>query len=163
MDAETRIRSVLRSVLLGGLLGLAACASTPQTAERTTVTGTMLDGSRYAYVPGQPTLFVFWASWCESCRRESPSLVALNARPDLDVIGINIDLDRTDATAAVGQLELTYPSIYDPDLAVWDSFSVSATPTLVLVDADGVMVKRTNSTSYLPQSFDSDNTPPTAR
>jgi thiol-disulfide isomerase/thioredoxin len=103
-----------------------------------------LQGSAARFDPStlrKPTLFAFWASWCTSCRRELPNLIALyeGHRGQLDVIGVNVDKDMTKAIEFAATANIPYESVLDPDLRISDLFDVRKTPTFILVDKNGLI------------------------
>ena len=60
----------------------------------------------------------FWATWCEPCRREMPSLEKLSTffHPDeLQVVGISVDSDRNLAQEFSLRYKLTIPMLSDSD------------------------------------------------
>lgn len=68
-----------------------------------------------------PLVVNFWATWCEPCRREMPSLEKLNTLfdpKDLQVIGISVDSDRNLAQEFSLRYKLTIPMLSDHDQAV---------------------------------------------
>jgi cytochrome c biogenesis protein CcmG/thiol:disulfide interchange protein DsbE len=46
---------------------------------------------------GKPVVVNYWASWCAPCVEEHPQLVALAAKADVIVAGVNMKDDPTDA------------------------------------------------------------------
>jgi cytochrome c biogenesis protein CcmG/thiol:disulfide interchange protein DsbE len=76
-----------------------------------------LDGSgtgRIADYRGRWVLVNLWASWCEPCREESPTLQRFHERHrnrDVTVVGINVQDNSDDARAFVRQYRLTYPQL----------------------------------------------------
>lgn len=87
---------------------------------------------------GKPTLLMFWATWCPSCKQELPELAQLQEThgDQVNVITVSMD-DKVEA------LEKFYsdgkPEVQtfhgDHDLA--RQFGVEAIPTLVLFDGQG--------------------------
>ncbi len=63
----------------------------------------------------------FWATWCEPCRREMPSLEKLSTvfyPKDLLVIGISVDSDRNLAREFSLRYKLTIPMLSDSNQAL---------------------------------------------
>ena len=79
-----------------------------------------LDGhaaSSAAY-PDAALVVNFWATWCEPCRHEMPSLEKLSTLfhpKDLRVIGIAVDSDRNLAREFRLRYKLTFPILSDSD------------------------------------------------
>ena len=68
-----------------------------------------------------PLVVNFWATWCEPCRREMPSLEKLGTLfypKDLLVIGISVDSDRNLAREFGLRYKLTIPMLSDSDQAL---------------------------------------------
>jgi thiol-disulfide isomerase/thioredoxin len=60
---------------------------------------------------GRPTLFNFWATWCEPCRREIPLLLKLrreHAADGVEVVGIAVD-SRDAVLKYAQEMHIDYP------------------------------------------------------
>ncbi len=96
---------------------------------------------------GRVVLVNFWASWCELCLRELPSMSRLQvemAGSDFTVIAINIDREGLPAAAPYSErLGLDALEIYlDPRSRVAREVGVNQMPTTVLYDRDGNEIGR---------------------
>jgi thiol-disulfide isomerase/thioredoxin len=94
---------------------------------------------------GQPVLLVFWAPWCKVCQRDLPLLSEFYQRDkpaQLSVVSIGFADTRTNVAQFVKERSGTFvfPSAYDEDRWVAQAFKVNATPTYVLLDAQGSIV-----------------------
>ena len=108
-----------------------------------------LSGEPISYSPNEqntPVLLVVWASWCRYCLAEMPELIELahELQDKLTILGINVDRNPQNGHQIVETRQPPYPSVSDPDLAVADKYKVRGTPDLILIDSDGIIVKRTN-------------------
>lgn len=88
---------------------------------------------------GQALVINFWATWCEPCREEMPSLALLaqSQNGKLRVLAVNFK----ELSAAVNQFvattSLTIPTLRDPDGALARAWGIRVFPSTVLVGADG--------------------------
>ncbi|HXJ84091.1 MAG TPA: TlpA disulfide reductase family protein [Candidatus Methylomirabilis sp.] len=84
----------------------------------------------------------FWATWCEPCTLEMPTLEALwqqyRAR-GLVVVGVSVDrgAPKTVLDPYVKRLGLTFPVLVDPDLKTADGWHVAALPATFIIRPDG--------------------------
>ena len=94
---------------------------------------------------GKPTLLVFWASWCRVCQKELPVLGGFYAkdRPaPLRMISIGFSDLRGNIESYVKEHpeSFVFPAAFDIDNDVAQAFKITATPTVVLLDAQGNIV-----------------------
>lgn len=89
---------------------------------------------------GRAVLLNFWASWCEPCRAEMPSLQALAEREGaqrLVVLAINLKEPAEAIQRFVQGTQLRLPVVPDPQGDMARAWGVSVFPSTVLVGADG--------------------------
>ncbi len=84
----------------------------------------------------------FWATWCQPCTVEMPSLEALWRRyrdRGLIVVGVCVDRGAPKALLEpyVRNLKLTFPILLDPDSKTSDRWRVTALPATFLVRPGG--------------------------
>jgi thiol-disulfide isomerase/thioredoxin len=94
---------------------------------------------------GKPALLIFWASWCPVCQKELPVLGRFYAkdRPaQLRVLSIGFSDLRGNIERYVKAHpeSFVFPTAFDIDNDVAQAFKITATPTLVLLDAQGTIV-----------------------
>lgn len=94
---------------------------------------------------GRPVLLVFWAPWCRVCQRDLPLIgeFAQREKPaSLHILAIGFADTRTNVEQFVKARSDTFvfPTAYDEDRWVAQSFKINATPTYVLLDAQGHVV-----------------------
>jgi thiol-disulfide isomerase/thioredoxin len=82
----------------------------------------------------------FWATWCEACMVEMPSLIQLRAAykdKGLEVIGINLDENpETVVPKAMKELGIIFPVFNDNDNKISEYFDVRAIPLSIVVNSD---------------------------
>lgn len=89
---------------------------------------------------GQVVLVDFWASWCGPCRQSFPWLGRLQARHaarGLQVVGINVDRQRSAAEQFLAQVPAAFTLAFDPAGEVARRYAVQGMPSSVLIGADG--------------------------
>jgi thiol-disulfide isomerase/thioredoxin len=95
---------------------------------------------------GRTVLLNLWATWCVPCRKEMPSLDALQTRlggPNFEVVTVNIDTRDTDKPKAwlkeVGVSKLNYYA--DPAAKTFQDLKAAGRafgmPTTLLIDPNG--------------------------
>ena len=89
---------------------------------------------------GRAVLINFWASWCEPCRAEMPSLQALAQRhgPEkLLVLAVNFKEPLPLVQRFAQQTALSLPVLLDPQGSLARQWGVTVFPSTVLLGADG--------------------------
>lgn len=95
---------------------------------------------RLADLRGKAVLINFWASWCEPCRAEMPSLQALAERQGphrLVVLAVNFKESPATVAQFVQRTGLRLPVLPDPQGAIARQWGVRIFPSTVLIAADG--------------------------
>ncbi|MGZ8382697.1 MAG: TlpA family protein disulfide reductase [Nitrospira sp.] len=132
--------TVLLLVSLRDDLGWGGSTLTPSPEfELVTSTGDVISN---ATLRSRPALLVFWAPWCNVCRKELPEIANFYRRDkpeQLRVLSIGFaDLRSNVETFVKARPEVfVFPTAYDEDRWVTQAFKVRVTPTYVLLDADG--------------------------
>jgi thiol-disulfide isomerase/thioredoxin len=87
---------------------------------------------------GQALVINFWATWCEPCREEMPSLALLaqSQSGKLRVLAVNFKESPTAVNQFVAATGLTIPTLRDPDGALARAWGIRVFPSTVLVGAD---------------------------
>lgn len=90
---------------------------------------------------GKVVFLNFWATWCEPCREEMPSMERLHrAYKDRGLVVLAISLDSQGASVVnpfVKQFKLTFPVGLDPKMAVREKYGVWAVPSTFIIDRAG--------------------------
>lgn len=94
---------------------------------------------------GKVVFLNFWATWCESCRQEMPSMERLYREfrsKGLEIVAVNVKEKRQDALAFVKELKLSYPVLMDPEGEVGLLYGAFGLPATYLIDRNGVVLAR---------------------
>lgn len=110
------------------------------------------------------TLVICWATWCGPCMADLPHEVRLaQAYKDagLNVISVNADEDPELARSAIKALNISWPTIHDPESAkapdgIVDKLGVKSWPTLLLFDRDRKLVSTSPELRTISVVEDSD-------
>lgn len=97
---------------------------------------------RLAEQRGQVVMLNFWASWCGPCRKEMPLLDDMHKRygkAGFVLYGVNVEHDVTDAKKLLADLGTSFPILWDGESKVSKLYQVSAMPTTVMIDKNGVV------------------------
>jgi len=115
------------------------------------VSGTTLTGQRLSLgsYKGKTVVLNFWGSWCSPCRAEAPALgtLARQLQPDgVRFVGIDIRDEPDAALAFMQNLNVSYPSLSDPDdeiaLEFQSTVPPAAIPTTLIIDRSGRIAAR---------------------
>ena len=103
---------------------------------------TDLDGKTWslAALKGQPVMLNFWASWCEPCRAEMPSLELVATRHEragLVVLAVNYQEATPVIKRFLDVLPFSLPILLDRDGAATAAWTPRVFPTTVLIDRSG--------------------------
>jgi thiol-disulfide isomerase/thioredoxin len=103
---------------------------------------TDLDGKAWtlAALKGRPVLLNFWASWCEPCRAEMPSLELLATRHEragLVILAVNYQETLSAIKHFLEALPFSLPILLDRDGDATSAWTPHVFPTTVLIGRDG--------------------------
>lgn len=100
---------------------------------------------RLSSLKGKIVILDFWAVWQGRCKADLPRMEALYRffkDRELVVIGVNEDEGFMEVVARFAEVfKLTFPILLDPKRTVGAKYRVTAIPTVVLIDAEGVIRK----------------------
>jgi thiol-disulfide isomerase/thioredoxin len=93
-----------------------------------------------AKLRGKVVLVNFWATWCEPCRHEMPSIERLRdkleGRP-FSVLAVNVDEPHARVRNFLEQTALSLPVLMDQNKKVTRGWNVRVLPTTFVIGADG--------------------------
>ncbi len=120
--------------------------SAPQPAPETGFTDAQGKPVSFADFKGKPVVVNLWATWCQPCLKEMPSLDRLQSQHDDKLAVAAVSEDRAGADRVgtfVAALGLKKLKIYlDPKSDVGHAFNVRGLPTSIVIDASGRVVGR---------------------
>lgn len=117
-------------------------------AEPVALTGTSFAGDSVdiADFAGQVVLINTWYAGCPPCRSEAPLLVELDARDDVQVVGVNTRDEADTALAFDRTFGVEYPSLDNEDgvaiAQLQGKVALAATPTTLVLRPDGTLYAR---------------------
>jgi thiol-disulfide isomerase/thioredoxin len=89
---------------------------------------------------GKVVLINFWATWCEPCRDEMPSIGRLKAslagRP-FEVLAINLGEPESRIRTFMEKVPMAFPVLLDRDMAVAKAWNARVLPATYLIGPDG--------------------------
>ena len=137
--------AALAALTLGGALPAARAAHVvrPWPADKPAPTLDLadLDGRRWTLADLRGTVVVmnFWASWCEPCAVEMPSLSWLAEQPggDLRVIGVNYQEHEDKIRRFISQVPVSFPVLLDRSGDVARAWTPRVFPSTVVLARDG--------------------------
>jgi len=95
---------------------------------------------------GKVVLLNIWATYCEPCREEMPSLERLQKQfpgTDFRVVAVSVDEVGPDMVMAfANSLGLTFDILHDQSAAIQRIYQTAGVPESYLIDRDGVIVKK---------------------
>ena len=130
-------------------LGVAALGSAAETQikpwagkETPALAGQDLGGRRVDLrdLRGRVVLINFWATWCEPCREEMPSLERLRAKltgRSFEVITVNYGEGEPRVSAFLRKEGIKLPVLLDPEKETARAWNAGGLPMTFLVDARG--------------------------
>ncbi len=147
MTRRATLRAMAAAMLLPAGAARAAFELLPWPPSRAvpSLSLTDLDGRPWSLqaLRGRPVALNFWASWCEPCRAEMPSLdlMALRyEREGLVVLTVNFRDGEPTVRRFLDVVPLSLPVLMDRDGAVAKAWGVNVFPTTLLVSRRGVPV-----------------------
>ena len=94
---------------------------------------------------GQVVVLNFWATWCQPCVEETPSLekFAEKMRPDgVAVIGVSVDQDQAALERFVLAQRLSFPIARDPEQVLSGRYGTFIFPETYILDRSGRVAEK---------------------
>ncbi len=96
-----------------------------------------------ARASGSARLLFFWATWCAPCKAAVPEVLSFARASELPVVAISDEESSTVAAYLDKRSEPFFEQVVvDPRRRSFIAFGISGTPTILLVDAEGVVRHR---------------------
>jgi len=93
---------------------------------------------------GKIVVLNIWASWCVPCRDEAPLMkytqAQLAAKGDGTVLGVTHDDLGSKSLGLAKELGMTYPSLRDPNSAIYGAFGSTGVPETFVINKSGHVV-----------------------
>lgn len=107
---------------------------------------TVSDGSSTIHLAnyrGKVVVLNFWATWCQPCLVELPSLLQLHhADPNLVILAVSIDEDPDAYTTFIARRHVDLITVRDPDESAAKLFHTDMWPETYVVDRQGIIRRK---------------------
>jgi len=141
----TRIRELAKEIIVGSifffiLINIISFFRQPQLTSNHIPQETvkLLDGSKYRLKSGKPLVIHFWATWCPTCKLESPNIEALSKKYEVLTVAVNSGNNEKIARY-MKENSLTFNVLNDSAGQWAKKFKVEAYPTTFMYDAKGML------------------------
>jgi thiol-disulfide isomerase/thioredoxin len=95
---------------------------------------------------GKVVLLNIWATWCDPCKLEMPSMEKLSERlrgTDFRVVAVSVDKDGPQVVMKfVNDLGLHFDILHDPTGAIQTTLQTTGVPESFVIDRQGVIIKK---------------------
>lgn len=93
----------------------------------------------------KPIVLQFWASWCEACSVEAPTLKKLHEKYEdkVDFYGVNLSSEEKQASAIetfIEENEWRFTNLLDANKRASYLYELHALPTTFIIDTDGTVL-----------------------
>jgi len=92
---------------------------------------------------GKVVLVNFWATWCEPCLIELPSLLELHhEQPNLVILAVSIDEDPNAYTRFIARRHVDLITVRDPSQSAAKLFHTDMWPETYVIDRKGKIARK---------------------
>ena len=143
-----RISRFFAPVVLVALILLSACnrGAHPPQMGKAAPDFTVSDGTTTVHLAsyrGRPVLVNFWATWCEPCLLELPSLIQLHHDdPGLVILAVSIDEDPSAYKTFLVQHHIDLITVRDPNQSAPSLFHTDMWPESYAIDQKGFIRRK---------------------
>jgi len=143
-----RLRRLGIILLLPPLALLAACnrGAHPAQTGKAAPDFTVSDGTSTVHLAsyrGRVVLVNFWATWCEPCLIELPSLLQLHRdQPDLAILAVSIDDDPEAYSRFLVERHVDLVTVRDPSQSAAKLFKTEQWPETYAIDREGIIRRK---------------------
>ncbi len=91
---------------------------------------------------GKVLIINFWATWCQPCREEMPTLQSVYDKyreRGLALLGVNYGEGSDAVVGYVREIGVSFPIVLDRDMTVGQLYRVQGLPTTIFVDRQGIV------------------------
>jgi peroxiredoxin len=140
-----RLPRFVASLLLVSLVILSACnrGAHPAQTDKPAPDFTVSDGTSRVHLGdyrGKVVLVNFWATWCEPCLIELPSLLELHHdQPNLVILAVSIDEDPNAYTRFIARRHVDLITVRDPSQSAARLFHTEMWPETYVIDRKGII------------------------
>jgi len=94
---------------------------------------------------GKVVILNFWATWCQPCRTEMPSMETLYQRfsaQGLEILAVDIGEEAASVLQYISRAGYNFPVLLDRARKVSSNYGIEAIPTTYIIDREGKIIGR---------------------